>query len=250
MDANAGPDKIPVTRNYDRLVQVSARPEPIELPLSRTALIVVDMQNGYGSPGGYRELMRGKLTGVEEVIGNNVRIIEAARRAGVTIVFLQNGWDAELKNTGGPDSPNWHKSNPLKMMRTRAELRGKILTHGSWDYELMPDIVPQPEDFIVPKACYSGFCGTELDRILRTRNIRHLIVTGLTSNVCVESTIRDAYHREYFCLLIEDATQHSGPKFTQDAVLYNVETFLGWVASTDAICATLKTAASVAISGR
>jgi ureidoacrylate peracid hydrolase len=154
--------------------------------------------------------------------------------------MLQNGWDAELKTAGGPNSPNWHKSNPLKTMRARPELKGKILTHGSWDYEFVDELKPAPSDIIVPKARYSGFCGTALDNILRARDIRHLIFVGIATNVCVESTIRDAYHREFFCILAADATQQSGPAFIQDATLYNVERFLGWVATTDAICSALE----------
>ena len=114
-------------------------------------------------------------------------------------------------------------------MRDRPELRGKILTHGSWDYDFVPAIEPQADELVVPKARYSGFCGTDLDGLLRARNIRHLIFTGIASNVCVDSTIREAYHREYFCVLVDDATQQSGQRFLHDAVLYNVETFFGWV---------------------
>lgn len=226
----------------NEIALVPAKPDTIALPLSSTALVVVDMQNSYGSPGGFRDLIGRKMDGMKEVIGNNARVIIAVRDAGLPIIFLQTGWDPELKNAGGPNSPNYHKSNPLKLMRDRPEMKGKILTHGSWDFELMPEIVPAAEDVIILKSRYSGFKGTNLDAILRERNIRHLIVIGLTSNVCVESTIRDAYHEEYFCLLIEDATQHSGPPFTRDAVIYNVQTFFGWVTSTDVICETLKEA--------
>jgi ureidoacrylate peracid hydrolase len=236
-----------VRRDPDKLVSVLARPEALTLPLARTALLVVDMQNSYGARGGFRDIIGRSLDGVKEVVDNNVRIIDAARRAGLTIIFLQTGWDKELKTAGTIDSPNWHKSNPMKLMRQRPELKGKILTHGSWDYELMREIVPAPEDIIVTKTRYSGFHGTHLDGLLKARNVRHLIITGLTSNVCVESTLRDAYHHEYFCVLIEDATQHSGPPYIRDAVLYNVETFLGWVTSTDAICAALDTVAPATV---
>jgi ureidoacrylate peracid hydrolase len=236
-----------VTATRGSEVQVVAKPEPFTLPLCSTALIVVDMQNSYGSPGGFRDLIGRKMDGMKEVISNNARVIEAARRAGVPIVFLQTGWDAELKSAGGPNSPNYHKSNPLKLMRDQPEMKGKILVQGSWDFELMPEIVPGPEDLIILKPRYSGFKGTNLDAALKERNVRHLIITGLTSNVCVESTIRDAYHQEYFCLLIEDATQHSGPPFTRDAMLYNVQTFFGWVTSTNSICQALEGAQSDAL---
>ena len=221
---------------------LQARPQGIEFPPSKTALIVVDMQNGYASAGGYRDLMGRDIGPAKDVIKNNARIIEAARKAGLTIVFLKNGWDLELKTAGGPGSPNWHKSNPLKLMRSRADLAGKLLTHGTWDYELVSELVPQSTDLVVPKARYSGFTGTDLDGLLRARDIRHLIFTGIATNVCVESTLREAYHREYFCVLVEDAIQQSGPDFVQKASVYSIETFLGWVTSTDLLCDVLSTA--------
>jgi ureidoacrylate peracid hydrolase len=217
-------------------IRLAARPDALELTPERAALIVVDLQNGYASPGGFRDLAGRDIRPAPRVIANTQRLIAAARTGGLAVVFLQNGWDKELKTAGGPDSPNWHKSNPLALMRARPELRGKILTHGSWDYALVDGIRPEPGDFIVPKARYSGFCGTDLDNILRARNIRQLVFAGIATNVCVESTLREAYHREYFCVLVADATQQSGPDFVQDAVLYSVETFLGWVTTTDAFC--------------
>lgn len=222
-----------------RTAVLEARPEPIELTLQRSAVVIVDLQNGYASPGGYRDLAGKDIGPAVEVIAKAARIVVAARAAGVTVVFLKNGWDAELKTSGGPTSPNWHKSNPLKLMRGNPELAGRILTHGSWDYEFVDALRPAAEDFVVPKSRYSGFCGTDLDNVLRARDIRYLIVIGIASNVCVESTIRDAYFREYFCVFVEDATQQSGPRFIQDAVIYNVETFLGWVSTTDAVCRAL-----------
>lgn len=224
-----------------RNIRLEARPEPIDLPVSSTALIVVDLQNGYASPGGYRDISGRDIGPAKAVIQNTVRILEAAR-AGLTVVFLQNGWDREQRTAGGSGSPNWHKSNPLKLMRARPELAEKILTHGSWDYELVSDLVPKADEFVVPKSRYSGFCGTNLDNVLRARNVRHLIFTGIATNVCVESTLREAYHREYFCVLVDDATQQSGPDFVQKAVVYSVETFLGWATTTDQVCKALASA--------
>ncbi len=220
-------------------IRVEARPEPIEFAPAQTAVVVVDLQNGYASPGGYRSLIGQDVGPARKVIENSLRLLDAARAAGLTVIVLKNGWDAELKSAGGPNSPNWHKSNPLKTMRARPELAGKILTHGSWDYELVDELKPAPGDIVVPKARYSGFCGTALDNILRARDIRHLVFVGIATNVCVESTIRDAYHREFFCILVADATSQSGPGFIQDATVYNVERFLGWVTTTDAICSAL-----------
>ena len=140
-------------------VHVAARPEAVDLPLARTALVVVDMQNGYGSPGGYRELIGRSMSGAERVVDNTVRVIAAARAAGVTVVYLQNGWDADLKTSGGPDSPNWHKSNPLKLMRERPELSGKILTHGSWDYDFVPRSTRGPRTWSCRRRATAAFAG-------------------------------------------------------------------------------------------
>lgn len=230
---------VPAPAGAARLVLLPARPEPMELPVDQTALIVVDMQNGYASKGGYRDLAGKDVGPAAAVVDRTREVLAAARAAGVAVVYLQNGWDPELKNAGGPASPNWHKSNPLKLMRNRPELRGRILTHGSWDYEFVEGLAPQPGDFVVPKGRYSGFCGTDLDNLLRSRGIRHLLFVGIASNVCVESTLREAYHREYFCVFVRDATQASGPAFIQDAVIYTVETFLGWTTDTASLCAAL-----------
>ena len=222
-----------------RRVRIDARPEAIEFVPATTAVVVVDLQNGYASPGGYRHLIGQDVGPARAAVANALRLLDVARTAGMTVIMLKNGWDAELTTAGGPNSPNWHKSNPLKTMRARPELKGKILTHGTWDYEFVDELKPAASDIIVPKARYSGFCGTALDNILRARDIRHLVFAGIATNVCVESTIRDAYHREFFCILVADATQQSGPQFIQDATLYNVERFLGWVTTTDAVCGAL-----------
>jgi ureidoacrylate peracid hydrolase len=232
-------NEVMLSSTKSRAVRIEARPDPIEIDLAQTAIVVVDLQNGYASPDGYRTLVGQDIDAARKVIDNALRLLDAARSAGLTVILLKNGWDAELKTAGGPHSPNWHKSNPLKTMRARPELTGKILTHGSWDYEFVDDIKPAAGDIVVPKARYSGFCGTALDNILRARDIRNLVFTGIATNVCVESTIRDAYHREFFCLLVSDATTQSGPSFIQDATIYNVERFLGWVTTTDTLCAAL-----------
>lgn len=231
-------------REGERTAVIPARPESIALPLARAAVIVVDLQNGYASKGGYRDLYGRDMSQSPTVVANSARIIDAARAAGMTIVFLQNGWDLEQHTTGGPDSPNWHKSNPLSFMRERPDLAGRILTHGTWDYALVDALRPAPADLIVPKARYGGFTGTQLDALLRARDIRHLVFVGIATNVCVESTLREAFHREYFCVLVEDATHASGPPSIQAAVVYSVETFLGWITQTDRFCAALHGARS------
>lgn len=109
------------------------------------------------------------------------------------IIWFQNGWDEQYVEAGGPGSPNFHKSNALKTMRKQPQLQGKLLAKGSWDYQLVDELVPQPGDIVLPKPRYSGFFNTPLDSILRSRGIRHLVFTGIATNVCVESTLRDGF---------------------------------------------------------
>src|SRR5581483_7647787 len=108
-------------------VTLPARPENLPINPAETALIVVDMQNAYASQGGYLDLAGFDIEGAAGVIDRIALTIEAARRAGVQVVFFQNGWDPDYAEAGGPGSPNWWKSNALKTMRERPELEGTLL---------------------------------------------------------------------------------------------------------------------------
>ncbi|RFA30815.1 pyrimidine utilization protein B [Alkalilimnicola ehrlichii] len=238
---------LPATAVGEAARQLSARPEPLNLKPSETALIVVDMQNGYASPGGYIDLAGFDISGNKQVIANIRRAANAAREAGIQVAFFQNGWDSEYTEAGGPGSPNWHKSNALKTMRQRPELQGKLLARGGWDYELVDELQPQPNDWVIHKPRYSGFFNTNLDSMLRSRGIRNLIFTGIATNVCVESTLRDGFFLEYFGVVLKDAVNQLGPDFIAEASFYNIEKFFGWVASVDEFCtafATHETAAA------
>lgn len=212
----------------DDALMLSASPEEFPLSPGETALIVVDMQNAYASPGGYLDLAGFDVTGAKPVICAVAETTEIARKLGFTIVFFQNGWDAAKQEAGTPDSPNWWKSNALKTMRSRPELDGKLITRGTWDYDLVDKLKPLPGELVLGKPRYSGFCGTQLDAMLRARRIRNIVVVGVATNVCVESTIRDGYFLEYFPIMVKDATLQAGPPSLQEATIYNVETFFGW----------------------
>ncbi len=217
-------------------VTLPARPENLPLDPAATALLVVDMQNAYASLGGYLDLAGFDIGGAAAVVEKVALLVETARRSGVTVVFFRNGWDPDYVEAGGPGSPNWWKSNALKAMRERPELKGKLLARGTWDYALVDRLTPEPGDIVIEKPRYSAFYNTALDSVLRARGVRTLAFCGIATNVCVESTLRDGYHREYFGVLIEDATHQAGPPFLQAATVYNVESFFGWVSSTAEFC--------------
>jgi ureidoacrylate peracid hydrolase len=220
------------------MVTLPARPEPVRVSVEETAIVVIDMQNAYASAGGYVDLAGFDIAGAAGTIGQIAKVLETGRQAGVLVVYLQNGWDKDYVEAGGPGSPNWHKSNALKTMRDRPELAGQLLAKGGWDYELVGPLAPQPGDIVLAKTRYSAFFNSQLDSTLRARGIRNLVFVGIATNVCVESTLRDGFHLEYFGVMLEDATHHLGPDFMQAASVYNVEKFFGWVSTVADFCGT------------
>ncbi len=224
------------------VVEIPAEPEPITLDLDRTALVVVDMQNAFASPGGMLDLAGIDVAPARSAVANARLVCEAARSVGMAVIYLTIGWPADGSTAGGPDSPNPQKELALRLMRERPELRGKLLTFGTWDFQIVDELTPEPMDIVIVKSRYSGFHGTNLDSVLRGRGIRNLLMAGIASNVCVESTLRDAYFNEYWPVLIEDATMPAGSADIQKATVYNVTNFFGWVANAENVATALRTA--------
>jgi ureidoacrylate peracid hydrolase len=211
-------------------VVIMAKPEPIKLDINKTALIVVDMQNTFCKKGGIFDYL-GKLDEmkVKQIINQDKKVIAACRNKRIKIFYLRMGYRQDLSNSGGPESPNYYKELGVVAMRMHPELQGKFLIMGTRDWEIIDELKPQPEDIIVDKHRYSGFTNTELDTILGTYNIKYLLFIGLATNVCVESTLRDAYFHEYFPVLIGDGCGNIGPESTQEATIWNVTNIFGWV---------------------
>jgi ureidoacrylate peracid hydrolase len=151
-------------------IVLPARPEPIRFEPARTALVVVDMQNAYASKGGYLDIAGFDISGAAAAIDRIATAIAAARSAGIPAIFLQNGWDADYVEAGGPGSPNWHKSNAMKTMRRQPALMGQLLAKGGWDYAIVDALKPQPGDVVIAKTRYSVFYNTNFDSFLRARH--------------------------------------------------------------------------------
>ncbi len=218
----------------------NTRPKAIELDLQSSALVIVDMQNAFAVKGGVFDLAGVDISKAAEVVGVIRRLLDGTRKAGIAVVYLQMGFKEDLSDSGGPDSPNWHKEFALRLMRQRPELRGKILTEGTWDFAIVDELRPHPEDIVVKKSRYSGFAGTNLDSVLRDRQIRFLFFAGMATNVCVESTLRDAFVRDYWPILITDATMQAGPASLQQATVQNVENHFGWTLSSQEFLKSLR----------
>jgi ureidoacrylate peracid hydrolase len=228
------------------MTRLDARPEPVEIALDRTAVIVVDMQNAFVSRGGMFDLAGFDISGAASAITATRRLLKASRRAGVKVIYLQMSYRPDLGDAGDASSPNYHKELGITMMRQHPELSGKLLVDNSWDWQIVEALQPEPGDHIVRKSRYSGFCGTDLEAYLRTGNIRYLLFTGVATNVCVESTARDAFFAEFWPILVEDAMNHSGPDFNRQATLWNFEHVFGWVTQADDVVALLQAETAVA----
>lgn len=213
-------------------VSIKARPDALEVDLSRAAVLVNDMQNAFCAPQGYLDRIGFDIGPAAATAAKVTELCTAARAAGMPVVLMQNGFSPDQHEAPGPHAPLWHKSNALRYMRAHPQEKGRILTRGTWDYELIETLQPQPGDILIQKATDNGFAGTDLDRLLRARNINTVFVCGISSNVGVESALRAAYHLGYFSVMVSDASMAVGPPFMQQATEFNIATFYGWVAST------------------
>ncbi|HJT88496.1 MAG TPA: cysteine hydrolase [Bryobacteraceae bacterium] len=200
------------------ITKLDAQPEPVEIDFSRSAVIVVDMQNAFASRKGMLDLAGIDISAAPGVVRSIRDVLGAARRGGVPVVYLQMGYKADQSNAGGPDSPNPRKELGLRMMNADPALRGKLVTEGTWDFAIVDELKPQPEDLIIVKTRYSGFARTPLDAELRRRAIRYLFFTGIATNVCVESTLRDAYFLDYWPILITDAAGAAARSMHEGAI--------------------------------
>ncbi len=218
---------------------LKAEPESIKLDSARTALIVVDMQNAFCKKGGLFDVM-GMLNGdkAKSAIANNKKIIGAFHRAGIKVVYLRMVYRADLADAGGPESPNYWKEKGRAMARKNPGRR--FLVEGTWDAEIIDELKPLHDDIVVNKNRFSGFFNTNLNSVLRTLNIKCLVFTGVATNVCVESTLRDAYFHEYFPVLVNDACANTGPDFVQSSTIWNVTNVFGWVTKTADLIKALK----------
>ncbi len=215
-------------------VLLQAEPEPLEIDLQATAVIVVDMQNAFLSKGGMVDLRGADISKPRAAMQPIKRITGAARAKGLKVIYIAHRYSPDMRESGGPNSPAWHKSDQ-KSYREHPEWRDRHLITGTWGAEIVEELKPQEGDILVVKPRYSAFFRTNLDIILNTFNIRYLAFTGVTTNTCVETSIRDAFHLGYFPILISDACGTPNPSFVQDATVDNVKGAFGWVTTSESI---------------
>ena len=160
-------------------------------------------------------------------------MLDAARAAGLTVVYLKMEFAQDLSNLGGPDAPNREKHLGFGVGT------GDFLIERTWNTDIVPELAPQPGDVVVSKQRYSGFFATELDDVLRERGIKNLVFVGWTTSVCVESTLRDAFFRDYRCVVLSDCTAEvvgsDLVRTNHEASLLVIEGLFGWVAGSESL---------------
>lgn len=225
-----------VSRDGQRSVTV-----PISIDTARTAIIVCDMPNDFGARGGMFDRAGVDISMIQRAVAPTARVLAAARRAGVPIVYLKMGFRADLSDLGAADSVNRVRHlEGFKVGQTIAAPDGRtsrILIRDNWGTDIVAELKPQPDDIVLYKHRFSGFYETELDATLKRLDVKHLIVTGCTTSVCVESTIRDAMFRDYLPVLLADCTAEPigsrFPRSNHEASLLAIETLLGWVSNSN-----------------
>ena len=205
---------------------IDARPFPFRLPLPGTAVMVIDMQRDFVEPGGFGESLGNDVEPLQAVIPTVARLLATARRAGLPIVHTREAHRPDLA-----DCP------PAKRDRGAPRLRigdrgpmGRILIEGEPGNDFVAELQPREGEHVISKPGKGAFYNTGLDAWLRQRGITHLLVAGVTTEVCVQTTLREANDRGYCCLLLEDCTGSYIPEFkriTVDMVVAQ-DGIVGW----------------------
>jgi len=221
-----------------RAAKLETTTEPVTLDTARVAVLVVDMQNDFGAKGGMFDRAGIDISEVRGAIAPTARALDAARGVGIPVVYLKMGYQEDLSDLGPPGSPNRerHLSFSVGAHVDAPDGRAsRVLIRDTWNTDLLDELKPHPADLVVYKNRFSGFHGTELDAILKNRGVNWLIVTGVSTSVCVESTIRDAMFRDYSCVLLADCTAepigNDLPRTNREASLLLIQALFGWVSS-------------------
>ncbi|HNB26220.1 MAG TPA: isochorismatase family cysteine hydrolase [Alphaproteobacteria bacterium] len=223
------------------MIQVSARPRPFPhrgLAAAGTALVLIDMQRDFLDPRGYLAGMGYDLGGVRAAIAPARRLLEAARRAGLVVLHTRQGYRADLAEV--PPHKRARIADGTSAIGKPGPL-GRFLIRGEPGFEIVPELAPVAGEFVVDKTANSAFWGTDLAAILAARRIDSLIFAGVTTDVCVHCTLREANDRGFECLVASDACG-SGDAAAHRAALHMVtveDGVFGAIAEVEAIVAAL-----------
>ena len=218
--------------------RVIAEPYEFTFEPASTALLVIDMQRDFVDPGGFGEALGNNVSRLRAAIGPTRRVLEAARAAGMLVVHTREGHRPDLS-----DCP------PSKLARGRLASgigdpgpMGRILVRGEYGHDIIDELRPAPGEPVVDKPGKGSFYATDLDAILKSRGVSHLIVCGVTAEVCVHTTVREANDRGYECLVLADCVASYFPEF-QRVALEMIKAqggIFGWVSDSAQLVAALE----------
>ena len=212
---------------------VSAQPEPIDLDWSATALLIIDMQRDFMEPGGFGETLGNDVSQLARAVGPIAAVLDAAREIGLLVVHTREGHLPDLS-----DAP------PAKIERGAPSLRigdpgpmGRILIRGEAGHDIIPALYPLDGEIVIDKPGKGAFYATELDDVLRKYGIENLLVCGVTTEVCVNTTVREANDRGYDCLVPSDCVGSYFPEFHEMGLkmIKAQGGIFGWVSDSAAV---------------
>lgn len=203
----------------------TALPYPLTLDLEQTALMVIDMQNDFCTPGGFADLMGLDVGNTQKPIAPLQELLQGLRQTPVTIIHTREGHRRDLSDC---PAHKWERSK-----RQGAEIgaegpMGRILTRGSKSHDFVDQLQPSDGEIVLDKPGKGAFVATDLEMILRQRGIKQMLFTGVTTECCVHTTLRTANDLGYECLLLEDCCASLVPEF-HPASVNMVHYVFGWV---------------------
>lgn len=189
---------------------------------AHTALLVVDMQNDFCAKGGHVEkVMRRDVTGCEEIALAIMGLVAAARKTGVPVFWIKAVYDPK------------YITGPMQLKQIGTGVESICCAEGSWGAELYM-VEPEEGEPVIVKHRYSAFSGTILDNLLRVRGVKSLVVTGVATNICIDSTFRDGFHNGFYVVIPKDCVGAAN-KELHEATLKNVQFLFGDVVESRAV---------------
>ena len=209
--------------------------DPFAFPFDRDSLglIIIDMQRDFVEPGGFGASLGNDVSRLGAIVPTVAQLLAGFRRAGLPVIHTRECHRPDLSDL--PDAKRDRGTPNLRI----GELgpMGRLLVAGEAGAEIIPELAPMPGETVLDKPGKGAFCRTNFEALLQERGLRHLIFAGVTTEVCVQTTMREANDRGYDCLLATDATESYFPSFKAATIemITAQGGIVGWAASTDKI---------------